>query len=464
MIRRLSLAFASGLLLTSLPTVAPAQEQEAAPAPPAVAAPARVSVEDAYRREHAFLQAQKRELEASLARTRSEFERSRGELDRTLSQLESRLLGARAAAEQMAQQVVQAEEQTIANEENTGLLGATYDQATSTLAGLGVDPGATGVRDDQADDVRLGGLFEVAVQTLGRLSSVRREPGVYFLTDGAEVQGEIVHYGNVAAFGLSNQGSGALAPAGAGRYKLWPQDDAGSARTLAEGRTPPVLHAYVYESLTADATPPKVKGVVDTINSGGTIGWIIVSLGLLALVFIVLRALFLRSAGASTERVMHAVTPMVKQARFDDAIDAAKRHKGSSARVVTAALRNIDRDPEHLEDIVSESILHEAGRLNRFGAIILVIAAVAPLLGLLGTVTGMIETFDIITDFGTGDPKLLSGGIAIALVTTQLGLIVAIPVLLLGNLLSGWSERIKDDIEQAALRVTNLAKERGVVA
>jgi biopolymer transport protein ExbB len=77
----------------------------------------------------------------------------------------------------------------------------------------------------------------------------------------------------------------------------------------------------------------------------------------------------------------------------------------------------------------------------------------------------MIETFDIITDFGTGDPKLLSGGIAVALVTTQLGLIVAIPALLLGNLLSGWAERIKDEMEQAALRVTNLAKEgRGIVA
>ena len=92
---------------------------------------------------------------------------------------------------------------------------------------------------------------------------------------------------------------------------------------------------------------------------------------------------------------------------------------------------------------------------DRFGALIIVIAAVSPLLGLLGTVTGMIATFDVITEFGTGDPKLLSGGISIALVTTELGLIVAIPMLLFGNLLSGWAERIKDDMEQAALRVIN---------
>jgi biopolymer transport protein ExbB len=126
---------------------------------------------------------------------------------------------------------------------------------------------------------------------------------------------------------------------------------------------------------------------------------------------------------------------------------------------VKAAVRNLDRDRAHLEDIISESILNESSRLNRFGSVILVIAGVAPLLGLLGTVTGMITTFDIITEFGTGDPKLLSGGISIALVTTELGLAVAIPMLLLGNILSGWAESIKDDMEKGALRVINNFKE-----
>ena len=136
-------------------------------------------------------------------------------------------------------------------------------------------------------------------------------------------------------------------------------------------------------------------------------------------------------------------------------MEALKRKQGSTARVLGATIRNLDRDREHVEDIVSESILHENSHLNRFGAVIMVIAAVSPLLGLLGTVTGMIATFDVITEFGTGDPKLLSGGISIALVTTELGLIVAIPLLLFGNLLSGWAERIKNDMEKAALRVIN---------
>jgi biopolymer transport protein ExbB len=99
--------------------------------------------------------------------------------------------------------------------------------------------------------------------------------------------------------------------------------------------------------------------------------------------------------------------------------------------------------------------MHESTRLDKLSSIILVIAAVAPLLGLLGTVTGMIATFDVITEFGTGDPKLLSGGISIALVTTELGLIVAIPLLLGGNLLNSWAESIKDNMEHSALHIVN---------
>ena len=77
-----------------------------------------------------------------------------------------------------------------------------------------------------------------------------------------------------------------------------------------------------------------------------------------------------------------------------------------------------------------------------------VVAAVAPLLGLLGTVTGMISTFDVITIFGNSDPKLLSGGISVALVTTELGLIVAIPLLLLHHFLSRRVDAIVNELEE----------------
>ncbi len=86
-----------------------------------------------------------------------------------------------------------------------------------------------------------------------------------------------------------------------------------------------------------------------------------------------------------------------------------------------------------------------------------VLAAVSPLLGLLGTVTGMIETFQSITLFGTGDPKLMSGGISQALVTTQLGLAVAIPLVLLHSLLTGRVNRL---IEQLGKQSSDMLTSR----
>ena len=94
-------------------------------------------------------------------------------------------------------------------------------------------------------------------------------------------------------------------------------------------------------------------------------------------------------------------------------------------------------------------------QLNAYKSLIQTIAMAAPLAGLLGTVTGMIATFAIITEHGTGDPRMLSGGISEALITTQLGLIVAIPALLIGNILSGWSKALQGRIEQGVLVYVN---------
>jgi biopolymer transport protein ExbB len=126
-------------------------------------------------------------------------------------------------------------------------------------------------------------------------------------------------------------------------------------------------------------------------------------------------------------------------------------------RVMVSTIRGLQTDPKNIEDIISESVLNEQPALDRFRSALSVFAAVAPLLGLLGTVTGMITTFDVITQYGTGDPQLLSGGISEALITTEFGLAVAIPTLLIGNLLSSWSDRITSNIEVSALRAANIS-------
>jgi biopolymer transport protein ExbB len=458
-----TLAFAAATpALGQTATTPPAAPAAAAPAAAAPAAPAAapaptVSLEDAYRREFAFLEAQKRELTARIAESQKRFEADRTRLEGAVSSIEGRVLAARSAAETASRDIVVADEQQTAIDAQSELLAATFTQAESSLSGLGVDLVADAAYRDADDATRLTRLFAAARERLNESSGVRTEPGSFYLEDGTEVTGTLVRIGNVATLGVAPEAAGALAPAGGGAFKLWNQGaSADVARALAEGRTVPSVGLFLYENPNTAAERPLEKTFWTWMESGGPIGYITILLGVLGLVFALFRALFLRRAGASVQKIIDGVGPALSQGRIPDAIEACKRYKGSAARVVTAALRNIDRDRAHLEDIIAESILHESGHLNRFGPYILLIAAVAPLLGLLGTVTGMIQTFDVITEFGTSDPKLLSGGISVALVTTEQGLMVAIPMLLIGNVLNGWAERIKDDMEKAALKVVNL--------
>ncbi|HET6604944.1 MAG TPA: MotA/TolQ/ExbB proton channel family protein [Xanthomonadaceae bacterium] len=453
--------WARGLLVAGvlwMPLVAGAQEP-AAPSPPPPGPAPQVSLEQAYKREYALLEAQKRELEQQLAQTRQALQAQRARLESQIGRLETSAIQEKAAAEALADELAQMHEREIAAAERSDLLAATFEQAGATLGSLGEDALAGEEFAALPDGDKLDRLFALAGARLGSLGRITRQPGSFHLADGSEVQGTIVRFGNIAAFGVSGEHAGALAPAGGGRFRLWPAAAAESANALARGRQPEVLHAFVFENANAAVSDPERKTVTGEVAKGGMIGWVIVILGAIALVLAALRAVFLKRAGASIGDITDAVTPQVRAGRIEEAIATAKRRKGSAARVVTAALRNLDRDREHLEDIVSESILHESSRLNRFGSAIMVIAAVAPLLGLLGTVTGMIQTFDVITEFGTSDPKLLSGGIATALVTTELGLIVAIPALLFGNLLNGWAAGIGEDMEKAALKVVNVAQD-----
>ncbi|HIM94004.1 MAG TPA: MotA/TolQ/ExbB proton channel family protein, partial [Campylobacterales bacterium] len=240
-------------------------------------------------------------------------------------------------------------------------------------------------------------------------------------------------------------------------YKLWnavgSSDD---AKALYAGKPMDNLDIFVYESLAKEIEYKKEKTVDDVVKGGGVIGYIILALGVLGLFLILIRIIILFFAKSNVKKISKIVAQKVESGKGDEALEAIKKYNGSAARVIKSTLRNIKRGREHIEDIVMENILNESGHIDKFGGFVMVLAAVAPLLGLLGTVTGMIATFDMIAEYGTGDPKMLSGGISEALITTMFGLIVAIPLLLLGNLISGWAQSIKDSMEQSALHIVNL--------
>ena len=111
---------------------------------------------------------------------------------------------------------------------------------------------------------------------------------------------------------------------------------------------------------------------------------------------------------------------------------------------------------EAMENALQEAILREVPPMERFLSTLGMLAAIAPLLGLLGTVTGMIDTFHVITQHGTGDPRMMSGGISEALVTTMLGLSVAIPIMLAHTLLNRAVDKHIGQMEEKAVALINI--------
>jgi biopolymer transport protein ExbB len=158
---------------------------------------------------------------------------------------------------------------------------------------------------------------------------------------------------------------------------------------------------------------------LERLAQGGAIGYIIMALGVIGFLYGVVRLVVLTRIGQKMTRQMNR--PEISE---DNPL----------GRVLAVAEHSAAQETDNLELLLDEAITREVPALERGIAMIKLLAAVAPLLGLLGTITGMILTFQSISLFGTGDPKLMAGGISQALVTTMQGLCVAIPLLFLHSL------------------------------
>jgi biopolymer transport protein ExbB len=165
----------------------------------------------------------------------------------------------------------------------------------------------------------------------------------------------------------------------------------------------------------------------DRIEQGGIVGYCIITLGIVGLLIAIWRWFGLTSDS-------RRVAAQLKS-------DAASTDN-PLGRVLSAYESNSSADSETIELKLSEAALKEMPGLTKGLLFIKVVSAVAPLMGLLGTVTGMIKTFQVITLYGAGDPKMMAGGISQALMTTVLGLCVAIPMVLLHTVVSGQSRKI----------------------
>lgn len=410
-------------------------------------------LEQAYQKEYAYLVAETKALGQQLADLKRSQKKN---LTKMIAKIEARqqvFLSKQNQTDQLNRRIVEASRDVDFAENDSLLLDTTLIQAKESLSKMEIN------LDDTAPiGTRLSNAFTRANGIMLNDARIYETEGQYFLPDGAAVNGKIINIGRIAKFGIGENMSGALAPAGNGEFRIWDGESRHTAQQLADNLYPEKLNVFLFDSIEKGIEKQDEKSLGDDIKAGGLVGKIIIVLGVIGFILVAVRIAVLSRAGSDVKTVSSKVNEEVERGDMDKALQICKENVCAASKVIAATLRNLKRDRDHLEDIIGETILNESSNIDKFGSAILVIAAISPLLGLLGTVTGMISTFDIITEFGTGDPKLLSSGISEALLTTEFGLVVAIPLLLAGNLLSSWGKKIKNNLEQAALHMINMHK------
>ena len=280
-------------------------------------------------------------------------------------------------------------------------------------------------------------MHDLKVELLREMSQsgqVQRFQKQVVLPGGSIVDAEIVRVGVFNAitenfflqFVPDTQSLQVLARQPARRYQSMAEDlfalDAGYTTMAVDPSRGQILSLLI-----------QAPGLGERINQGGLVGYFIIFIGLIGLLMSLWRLFILRQDGQAINEQL--TTETISR---DNAL----------GRILSVHSEHDAMETEALELKIDEAILKEVPRLEKYHSIIKVFAAVAPLLGLLGTVVGMIVTFQALTLFGTGDPKLMAGGISQALVTTMLGLIVAIPLVFLHSVLTSWSGTLIEVLEE----------------
>jgi biopolymer transport protein ExbB len=197
--------------------------------------------------------------------------------------------------------------------------------------------------------------------------------------------------------------------------------------------------------------------LIEHAKKGGPVMYPIVGLAAAAFLVAFFKWISMMLVRTPSKRRLCALIEAVARKDREGAIVAAKAVEGPVGRMLSAGAEHLDRPTELIEEVMYEHVLATRLRLQKMLPFIAITSSSAPLLGLLGTVTGIMNTFSLMTVFGTGDVKTLSSGISEALITTEFGLYVAIPSLLLHAFLSRKAKRMTDEMEKAAVAFVNQA-------
>jgi biopolymer transport protein ExbB len=189
------------------------------------------------------------------------------------------------------------------------------------------------------------------------------------------------------------------------------------------------------------------KTFISHIKKGGFFVYPILIIGIISIFMFVERIIFIIKNNAVNTKLYKKLYKELKNKNFDSAVNICKKNKSFISEIFLSVIKKKDSKKNIIEDIALETFNKYQSQTEKFQNSLKVFAAISPLLGLLGTVTGMITTFDVISIFGKNDPILISGGISEALITTELGLIVAIPILLMHTFICSKIDKLINNIE-----------------
>ena len=194
----------------------------------------------------------------------------------------------------------------------------------------------------------------------------------------------------------------------------------------------------------------------ELFQKGGPLMWAILGCSVLALAIFLERLVVFMRHRRGIQELLREVENLVAKERVDEAIVVCQRAGTPLARIFITALRSAGAPRDQIKTKVEEAGTRELSSLSRYLGLLATIANISPLLGLLGTVLGMIEAFNVIAAQGVGTPATLGGGISTALITTAAGLSVAIPVILMHKYLTSRANRISLEMEEYSLHLVDL--------
>lgn len=320
------------------------------------------------------------------------------------------------------------------------------DPNISSLEKISSQQAAIELGLERMESLSGGATYEgEAISDAGLVSNgtfLRFGPLTYFVTDSGKA-------------GLVEQGptlDPVMLPIMEGSY------DSGIASLASGGSGSLPFDATLGNAMAIEATK---ESLLDHISKGGIWIYPILGFAFVSLAVAAFKAFEIITLPKPKDGMLAEVLSKLADRKKDEAAHIANNSHGPMGKMIQQGVKYSDHDPELVEEILYETMVETQPKVMRLLPFISVTAAVAPLLGLLGTVTGMINTFNRIKIFGTGDAKSLSGGISEALITTEFGLIVAIPSLLLYAILSRKAKGYLARMEKMSISFINGIKTIG---